>query len=63
MPSYVVIGNWLFLFGSLLFTFDAVDNAWQSCSTRSYIMLTACGLFTLGCVLFLIPAKKVDPQP
>jgi cytochrome c oxidase assembly factor CtaG len=63
MPSYSTVGNWLFLIGSLLFTFDAIDNAWVSCSMRSFLILAACCLFTTGCILFLldVPAK-VDSQ-
>lgn len=59
MFSYTTIGNWLFLFGSLLFTLDAISDAWVACSMRALVILVACCLFTMGCILFLLdtPAK------
>jgi hypothetical protein len=62
MPSYAIIGNWLFLIGSLIFTFDTISNAWENCSARSFLLLAACGLFTSGCILFLAPAKADSQQ-
>jgi len=57
MSSFATIGNWLFLIGSLLFTFDAISNVWETYSARSYVLLAACGFFTIGCILFLAPVK------
>lgn len=63
MFSYTVVGNWLFLMGSLLFTFDAINNAWVSCSIRSFLILAACCFFTIGCILFLLDnSAKADSQ-
>lgn len=62
MSAYTTIGNWLFLIGSLLFTGDAVNNVWVSCSVRSLVILTACCLFTTGCVFFLLDTSATANQ-
>ena len=62
MFSYGIVGNCLFLLGSLLFTLDSMNSAWEVCSMRSFVVLTACGLFTIGCLLFLVPAKADSQQ-
>lgn len=63
MFSYTTLGNWLFFMGSLLFALDAIDNAWVSGSLKSFLMLAACCLFTIGCILFLLDVlTKTNPQ-
>ncbi len=48
-----LIGNWLFLLGSLIFTGDSVSEVFTDCSLHSIEHLLASLLFTTGCILFL----------
>lgn len=58
------IGSWLFVFGSVIFAFDASIDAAEVCSVRSYLRLLACLLFTIGCFLLIpeVPQKEVKGE-
>ena len=45
--------SWLFLFGSLLFTLDAILENIEAVSIHSIIHFSASLLFTVGSILFL----------
>lgn len=54
------IGNWLFLLGSLVFTFDTIIEIFEGITLHSIFHIVACLLFTIGCVLFILDAHKSD---
>ncbi len=54
------IGNWLFLAGSIIFSFDAISEVTEKLSIHSFEHLLASIFFTTGCVLFLLPSQKEE---
>jgi predicted membrane channel-forming protein YqfA (hemolysin III family) len=52
------LGNWFFLIGSLLFTFDALLNWLADGSAQRFILLSGCLLFTIGCILFILDVPE-----
>ncbi|PSB14031.1 hypothetical protein C7B61_06010 [filamentous cyanobacterium CCP1] len=57
------LGNWFFLFGSLLFTVDALLNFLAVHSVRAFILLVGSLLFTVGCIFFILDMpKKIKSQ-
>jgi hypothetical protein len=58
MSAYAMIGNWLFLIGSVIFTIDSIDHAWEKRSVRSLLPVIGSIFFTLGCLLLLASLAK-----
>lgn len=56
------IGSWLFVFGSVIFTFDASIDAAEVCSFRSFLRLLACLLFVIGCFLLIPEAPQEEAK-
>lgn len=54
------IGNWLFVFGSVIFTFDASIDLLEVCTVRASLRLLACLLFTVGCFLLMPREQEGD---
>ncbi|HEY9623404.1 MAG TPA: hypothetical protein V6C78_23810 [Crinalium sp.] len=53
-PSHAhLIGNWLFLIGSLIFTVDGAIELIEGVSLHAVLHFSASVLFTIGSVLFL----------
>ncbi len=56
--NYTLLGSYLFLIGSLLFTMNYLSNLFQQISFNS--ISSVCGgiLFTIGSILFILDAKN-----
>jgi predicted membrane channel-forming protein YqfA (hemolysin III family) len=48
------LGNWFFLVGSLLFTFDAFLNWYTKETVQALVLLIGSLFFTIGCILFIL---------
>ena len=54
----VLLANWLFMLGSLVFTIDALLENIESFSLHSLFHIFASVAFSCGCVLFLQDAQR-----
>ncbi|MGB3757221.1 MAG: hypothetical protein WBA07_12740 [Rivularia sp. (in: cyanobacteria)] len=56
--NYTLLGSYLFLIGSLLFTVNSFIDLFQQISF--YSISSVCGgiLFTIGSILFILDAKN-----
>jgi hypothetical protein len=56
--KYYMVGNWLFLIGCLIFTFDASLSIAETISLRSICQFSGSIAFTLGCIFFLLDTPR-----
>jgi hypothetical protein len=52
------LGNWLFLLGSLIFTFDSVSEILAGFSWRAIGHISACLAFTIGSIILIFEGQK-----
>ena len=58
--NFIYIGSYLFLIGSIIFTFEAVLEIIKENTFLTVINFLACLLFTIGSWLFLYSSQSED---